>query len=119
MSYYEESEQSKIIKARKKLGVALWDDQNTERYNPSCLTCVDHQKLKLEGTDWVCRQCGNRTPTVETKHEKRLTAKFGSGPSGPVIISQQEKKKKSNIDSVNPNLDEETKAELRAMGYRI
>jgi hypothetical protein len=107
------------MEQRRHINVALWPDQSTEKYNPRCQSCSSHQKLILQGLNWVCRECGTETPTVEVKHEKRLTAKFGSGPTGPMIISQGQKKKKSVDFGPNSELSEEDKAELRAGGALI
>lgn len=116
------SELRKVREARDKIGVNLWPDQQVQKYNPRCLTCISHQKLKLEGANWVCRECGTKTPVEQVRHEKKLTSKFPSSGSGnPMIISKKDKKQKrfDGYNSVNSDIDDETKNDIRAMGYNI
>jgi ribosomal protein L37AE/L43A len=116
------SEARKIGEQRTKVNVALWSDQQTETDTPRCRTCVDHQKLKLVGTNWVCRQCGVETPVAEVKHEKKLTSKFpNSGGGNPIIMSQKSEKRKrfASYDSPNSELSEEDKQDLRQAGIMV
>jgi hypothetical protein len=115
------NEARKIGEQRTKVNVALWSDQQTETDIPRCRTCISHQKLKLEGTNWVCRECGVETPIAEVKHEKRLTSKFPNSSGNPIIMSKKSEKHKrfTSYDSPNSELSEEDLNDLRSMGYTV
>jgi hypothetical protein len=115
------SEQRKTQEARDKVRVTLWSEQNIEKESPRCKTCISHQKLILQEQDWVCRECGKKTPVAEIKHEKKLTSKFSTEGLGSFILSQKGAKRKrlASYDNPNSELSEEDLNDLRNAGFTV
>ncbi|MGB7956802.1 MAG: hypothetical protein WCF23_22745 [Candidatus Nitrosopolaris sp.] len=109
---------------RTKVNVALW---NSESYGDKAFhrPCCSSGLSKLipdpnKDGNMLCRNCGmtfNMNELEKTKTEKALV---NQKPPEPMIISQGSKsEKKPKFDTVNNDLDDDTKNELRRMGYRI
>jgi hypothetical protein len=115
--------QARMAQEKKsKVAVALWEDQNVED-KVFCPICLVKLKYIDAGKNLWCKECGNKTPVQEVKHEKKLTSRFArTGNQQPIIMSKGPLKRKKSIvdnDSVNADLTDEDLLDLRRMGYRI
>lgn len=125
MSFYDDlyyhSEARKTMEARRKVNfVQFGEPKNTEKQ--WCPICNVVLLYKENGAIAFCKECGTETPISQIKQTKKLRSKFGENISaGPMILSKdrRSKKEKPITDSVNSELSEEDKSELRSYGYRI
>lgn len=128
MSYaediYQQSEQQRYMENRSKVNVSIIDFQTTSD-DLWCFACIPATKLIFEdnGLITVCPNCGRKERASDIKHEKELGSKFGKRSfSGPLLQSMDKRSKKDKrpkFDSVNSQLSEEEKQELRGYGLRI
>lgn len=122
MSYddlYTHSETRKTIEKRKEVNFIALDSNNKKK--EKCPVCQQTLKPLRPGV-LICPACGNETELRRLKQEKKLISKFGSSvASGPIIMSQNKRNQKPKqwYDSINENLTEEDKNELRAAGFMI
>lgn len=106
----------------RKIGVAIWDEQNIQD-KVFCPVCNVKLMYTENGRFLWCKECGQKTPVEEVKHEKKLTSKFvKSQAANPIVVSKGVGKKRRSVvdnDSVNASLSDEDLLDLRRMGYRI
>lgn len=70
----------------------------------------------------ICPGCGQQHDIRRLKQEKKLRSKFASSVTNqPTIISQKKRSYRvgKTTDSINENLTEEDKADLRAAGLLV
>ncbi len=126
MSIDSSSPYQKYLRDRRKINYVGWD--NTEGEDKKfCKICMSSGLGRLipsltEKHMLYCRNCGKSysmdevSPTVKSPKKRFTTTK-----QVPLIISKGEKtpKKSKQIGSINDELDEDTKKELRSYGYNV
>jgi len=118
---YDHSTARKIREERDKIRVNLFDDNEKQKVELWCYICNRKMVFEDAGRKIHCRECGVTKPVEEAKRVKKLTSRFPSASGNPIIISQKDKKRElfRTTDTVNSDLDDETKQELRSYGYNI
>jgi hypothetical protein len=126
MSFYDDlyyhSEARKTMEARKKVNFVSFGEKAINEGKQWCPVCNVVLIYKDNGATAWCKECGQSTPTNQLRTQKTLRSKFGENrDAGPMIVSKERRstKKVPLTDSVNSELSEEDKIELRSMGFNI
>ena len=124
--YDRESSHEQYRRDRYKIKNLVFFGTESSRDFPRCTTCLEQWRLDIKDDGKgnkvaVCvRGCGRTYPLQQEQKQSKLNLKHGETQNAPILISQKSKKKdKPKFDSVNNELDDDSKKELRDMGYRI
>jgi predicted RNA-binding Zn-ribbon protein involved in translation (DUF1610 family) len=109
----------KELRKRRTVNTCFWNSSYSGPKKPKCDICQQSLVTPAGQKDMQCPKCGKVTTIEDVKktQEKKLV-NTNPKTAGPVLISQKRKgkcdKPISKYDSVNEQLDEEDKADIRA-----